>query len=343
MASCSGRTGIVNSAKASPAASPAKCCERTLRSCSPRRRRAETRCLGGQELPAEFPWRTASGHRGLPCRIGRDRPSYRSARLMRDEYLPKTRARTACRACRRQGLVRVRGVDTRKATAGAIQIGSRGPPHPREMDKVMQRVGFKGTRDEFFRHLNRPAVLLGHARGTDRRLRRDQNASTRSCRSCSRSCPRPTMKCAPSSLPREERLGGSYQAASEDGSRPASSMRTPTTARASQVGHGGAVAARGQPRPPLPDHGPARAERLPRSPLRRYTAYSEGGPLRRVVGRTWPVPRPVPVFWPPEGELWRAIRLVVDTGLHAKAGRASRCSRTWTRTVRGRGAPRFRS
>ena len=87
------------------------------------------------------------------------------------------------------------------------------------------------------------------------------------------------------------------------------------------MGHGVVVPARGHSRAPLPDHDPARERGLARFPAlwRVHGVFRGLGPLRRVARHEIGVfTDPYQYFGGLNAELWRAIRLVVDTGIHAK-------------------------
>jgi uncharacterized protein (DUF885 family) len=189
---------------------------------------------------------------------------------------------------------------------------------------VMERVGFKGSLDEFFRFLNNDpqfvwpsaeALIAGYEEIKERvdpQLPRLFGV-----------LPKADYEVrAVESFREKSAAGGSYQAASEDGSRPGifyantyDLKARPKWAMEALSLHEGS-----------PGHhfqiSIAREQKdLPR--FRRfggYTAYSEGwalyaeslGPDLGMYGD------PYQYFGRLEGELFRAIRLVVDTGLHAK-------------------------
>jgi len=197
-----------------------------------------------------------------------------------------------------------------------------------EMASVMARVGFEGSLDDFFRFLNsdprfvwptREALIAGYV---DIKNRVDPQLPR-----LFEELPRADYEVRAVEPFREKSAaGGSYQAASEDGSRPGIfyantydlSARPKWAMEALSLHEGN------------PGHhfqiSIAREQKsLPR--FRRfggYTAYSEGwGLYAESLGPDLGLyTDPYQYFGRLEGELFRAIRLVVDTGLH---------SRGWTR------------
>jgi uncharacterized protein (DUF885 family) len=257
-------------------------------------------------------------------------PSYRRLHeFMRDEYLPRSRT-TDGRDALPDGadwyayLVK----DYTTTALDAAQIHAIGLAEVarihREMQAVMDRVGFKGTRQEFFEFMNtdprfvwptREALVAGYA---DIKNRVDPQLPK-----LFETLPKADYEVRAVEPFREKSAaGGSYQAASEDGSRPGifyantyDLKARPKWAMEALSLHEG-----------NPGHhfqiSIAREQRdLPR--FRRfggYTAYSEGWALyAESLGPDLGVyTDPYQYFGRLEGELFRAIRLVVDTGLHAK-------------------------
>ena len=140
--------------------------ERTLPQLADAGRRAspKTRCSGARSRTCRRSFSAADRERlttayrdAIETKVV---PSYRKLHdFMRDEYLPKTRhERRHGRAAGRQGLVclqRARITTTDYTPAQIHQIGLDEVKRIHgEMDAVMKQVGFKGTRDEFFKHMN---------------------------------------------------------------------------------------------------------------------------------------------------------------------------------------------
>lgn len=193
-----------------------------------------------------------------------------------------------------------------------------------EMQKVMDEVGFEGTLDEFFEHLNtdpqfyyteREQLIEGY-----NALREDVHAKALKL---FHKLPEADYEIRAVEPFREKSAaGGSYMRASPDGSRPGvfyvntyDLSARPKWAMESLFLHEA-----------VPGHhfqgaGTLELEGLPR--FRQYggfTAYSEGwGLYAESLGKEMGVYQdPYQYFGALNAELWRAIRLVVDTGLHAK-------------------------
>ena len=284
-------------------------------------------------MPADFPAAererlTAAYRAAIETKVV---PSYRRLHdFMRDEYVPKAaRAPASMRLPDGEAwyAYNVRRITTTGYTPAQIhQIGLDEVARiHREMAGVMKQVGFKGTLHEFFKHLNTdPQFFFDRPRRADRRLRRaSSSASIRSCRSCSRSLPKADYEVRAVEPFREKSAaGGQYQAASEDGSRPGIFYANAYDLRArpkwamealslheANPGHHFQISIQRE------------QQGLPK--FRRfggYTAYSEGwGLYAESLGPDLGMyTDPYQYFGRLEGELWRAIRLVVDTGLHSK-------------------------
>ncbi|HXW10735.1 MAG TPA: DUF885 domain-containing protein, partial [Steroidobacteraceae bacterium] len=196
----------------------------------------------------------------------------------------------------------------------------------RAMDGVMQQVGFEGTRNEFFKHLN-----------TDPRFfwtsREDLVAGYEKIKAevdpllpkLFEILPKADYEVRAVEPFREKSAaGGQYQAASEDGSRPGIFYANAYDLRARPKWAMEALSLHeGNPGHHFQITIQREQKDLPR--FRRfggYTAYSEGWglyaesePVGRALGR---YTDPYQYFGQLEAEIWRAIRLVVDTGLHSK-------------------------
>jgi len=257
-------------------------------------------------------------------------PAYRRLHdFMREEYLPQCRTTVGLSALPDGAAwyaYRVRESTTTDLTPAQIhEIGLAEVSRIHgEMRQVMNRVGFKGSLQEFFRfmnsdpqfvHPNREALIQGYV---DIKNRVDPRLPD-----LFEILPRADYEVRAVEPFREKSAaGGSYQAASEDGTRPgifyanAYDLKArPKWAMESLSLHEGS-----------PGHhfqiSIAREQKdLPR--FRRfggYTAYSEGWALyAESLGPDLGLYRdPYQYFGRLEGELFRAIRLVVDTGLHSQ-------------------------
>jgi uncharacterized protein (DUF885 family) len=283
-------------------------------------------------MPAGFPAAererlTAAYRAAIETRVV---PSYRRLHdFMRDEYLPKARDSHGM-----EGLpdgaawyaYNVKRITTTGYTPAEIhQIGLDEVARiHREMGAVMKQVGFEGTLDEFFKHLN-----------TDPQFFFDRREDLIAGYDALRLRVNPQLPKLFEILPRADyevravepfreksAAGGQYQAASEDGSRPGIFYANAYDLRArpkwamealslheANPGHHFQISIQRE------------QQGLPK--FRRfggYTAYSEGwGLYAESLGPDLGMyTDPYQYFGRLEGELWRAIRLVVDTGLHSK-------------------------
>ena len=193
-----------------------------------------------------------------------------------------------------------------------------------EIRKVMQDVGFKGTLQEFFKYVNTDKkfefasedALLTHYRSIEAQLEPGLNRMFNLK-------PKAGFEIRPVETFRaQSAAGGSYQSPSEDGSRPGvfyvntydlPSRKTWDSEdlflHEAKPGHHFQLALQ-QELKGLPD-------------FRRFggeTAYIEGwGLYSETIGKELGVlTDPYMYFGMLQNELWRSIRLVVDTGFHSK-------------------------
>jgi uncharacterized protein (DUF885 family) len=257
-------------------------------------------------------------------------PTYRRLHdFMRDDYLPKCRDTVGLGALpdgEAWYAYNVRKITTTDYTPG--QIHSKGLAEVArihdEMRKVMKQVGFEGGLDAFFDYMKTdprffygdPAELVqGYV---DIKSRVDPNLPR-----LFEILPKADYEVRAVEPFREKSAsGGAYQAASEDGSRPGifyantyDMKSRPKWAMEALSLHEG-----------NPGHhfqGSIQREQRGLPNFRRfggYTAYSEGWALyAESLGKPLGMYQdPYQYYGMLEGELWRSIRLVVDTGLHAK-------------------------
>jgi uncharacterized protein (DUF885 family) len=259
-------------------------------------------------------------------------PTYRKLHdYMRDEYLPHTRTTDGMaglpdgQAWYAYNVGRITTTDYTPEQIHQIGLDEVKRIHG-EMDGVMQRVGFKGTRDEFFRFLNtdpqffwqdRADLVAGYQQIKDR--------VDPQLPQLFEHIPRADYEVRAVEPFREKSAaGGSYQAASEDGSRPGIFYANAYDLSARPRWAMEALSLHeGNPGHHFQISIQREQQDLPK--FRRfgsYTAYSEGWGLyaeSQQVGQALGLYRdPYQYFGQLEAELWRAIRLVVDTGLHAK-------------------------
>jgi len=257
-------------------------------------------------------------------------PSYRRLHdFMRDEYLPKCRTSAGLEALpdgKAWYEYRVREITTTNYTPAQIhEIGLREVERIHaEMAKVMQQVGFKGSLAEFFRYLNadprffytdRDALIAGYVD--------IKNRVNPQLPKLFEMMPKADYEVRAVEPFREKSAaGGQYQAASEDGSRPGIFYANAYDLKArpkwamealslheANPGHHFQISIQRE------------QQGLPR--FRRfggYTAYIEGwGLYAESLGPELGLYQdPYQYFGRLNGELWRAIRLVVDTGLHSQ-------------------------
>jgi uncharacterized protein (DUF885 family) len=257
-------------------------------------------------------------------------PSYRRLHdFMRDEYLPKARTSVGLDALpdgKAWYEYNVRSITTTDYTPAEIHvIGLREVERIHgEMRKVMAQVGFEGSLDEFFRFLNndpqfvwpsREALIQGYV---DIKKRVDPQLPK-----LFKILPKADYEVRAVEPFREKSAaGGQYQAANEDGSRPGIFYANAYDLKARPKWAMEALSLHeGNPGHHFQITIQREQKDLPR--FRRfggYTAYSEGwGLYAESLGPDLGVyTDPYQYFGRLEGELFRAIRLVVDTGLHSK-------------------------
>ena len=257
-------------------------------------------------------------------------PSYRRLHdFLRDEYLPKARTSVGLDALpdgKAWYEYNVRNITTTDYTPAQIhEIGLREVERIHgEMRKVMQQVGFEGSLDDFFRFLNtdeqfvhpsREALVAGYV---DIKKRVDPQLPK-----LFEILPNADYEVRAVEPFREKSAaGGQYQAASEDGSRPGIFYANAYDLKARPKWAMEALSLHeGNPGHHFQISIQREQKNLPR--FRRfggYTAYSEGwGLYAESLGPELGVYKdPYQYFGRLEGELFRAIRLVVDTGLHSK-------------------------
>ena len=257
-------------------------------------------------------------------------PVYRRLHdFMRDEYLPKSRSTVGLDALpdgKAWYEYRVREITTTDLSPAQIhEIGLAEVKRIHgEMQGVMQKVGFEGTLQEFFVFLNndpqfvwpsREALVQGYV---DIKNRVDPQLPK-----LFETLPKADYEVRAVEPFREKSAaGGSYQAASEDGSRPGIFYANAYDLKARPKWAMEALSLHeGSPGHHFQITIAREQKELPR--FRRfggYTAYSEGWALyAESLGPDLGMYQdPYQYFGRLEGELFRAIRLVVDTGLHSK-------------------------
>ena len=249
--------------------------------------------------------------------------------FVRDEYLPRTR-NTVGLAALPNGRAwyenQVRAVTTTSLTPEqihAIGLAEVARIH-REMEGVMRQVGWQGDLASFMRHVQTDPRFRYATR--DEMLADFRAAQARIDASTGRLFdvkPRANYEIRPVEPFRERSAsGGSYTAASLDGTRPGvfylNTYDPPSRAR---YGMESLLIHEGSPGHHFQISIARELEHLPR--LRRFsgfTAYTEGwGLYAETLGRDLGLyTDPYQYFGYLSSELWRAIRLVLDTGIHAK-------------------------
>ena len=283
-------------------------------------------------LPAEFETAdrerlTAAYRSAIESKIV---PAYRRLHdFVRDEYLPKCRTSVGLDALpdgKAWYEYNVREITTTAYTPAEIhETGRREVERIHgEMRGVMAQVGFEGTLDEFFVFLNndpqfvwptREALVQGYV---DIKKRVDPELPR-----LFEILPKADYEVRAVEPFREKSAaGGSYQAASEDGSRPGIFYANAYDLRARPKWAMEALSLHeGSPGHHFQITIQREQKALPK--FRRfggYTAYVEGWALyaESLGGDLGLYRDPYQYFGRLEGELFRAIRLVVDTGLHSK-------------------------
>jgi uncharacterized protein (DUF885 family) len=262
----------------------------------------------------------------------RDRivPAY--ARLhgfVRDEYLPRTRATVGLSELpngRAWYEHLVRTTTTTDLTPDEIhEIGLAEVQRiHREMESVMRTVGFEGDLQAFFAFVRDDARFKFSSR--EEMLAEYRAAQTRIDASTDRLFdvkPKADYEIRPVEPFRERSAaGGSYMAASVDGSRPGVFyLNTYNAHERSRNGMESLLLHEGSPGHHFQISIQRELESLPR--FRRFggvTAYSEGwGLYAESLGKELGLyTDPYQYYGALSAELWRAIRLVIDTGIHAK-------------------------
>jgi uncharacterized protein (DUF885 family) len=257
-------------------------------------------------------------------------PTFRKLHdFVRDEYMPRTRT-TVGLAAQPNGRAwyehQVRAVTTTDLTPEQIhQIGlSEVARIHREMEGVMRQVGWQGDLKSFMRHMQTEPrfhyttreEMLADYRGAQARI----DASTDRLFDLK---PRANYEIRPVEPFRERSFsGGSYQAASLDGTRPGVfHLNTYDPPARPRYGMESLLMHEGSPGHHFQISIQRELEHLPR--LRRFggfTAYVEGwGLYAETLGRELGLYQdPYQYFGYLSSELWRSIRLVLDTGIHAK-------------------------
>jgi len=257
-------------------------------------------------------------------------PAYRRLHdFVRDDYLPKCRTTVGLDALpngRAWYAYNIRAVTTTDYTPAQIhEIGLKEVARIQgEMDGVMQQVGFKGDRKAFFRFMQTDPQFFFRKREDliDGYVAIKERVAP-ALPKLFEILPKADYEVRAIEPFREKSgPGGQYQAASEDGSRPG-------------VFYANAYDLNARPRWAMealslheanPGHHfqitiQREQQGLPK--FRRfggYTAYVEGwGLYAESLGRELGMYQdPYQYFGMLEAELWRSIRLVVDTGLHSQ-------------------------
>jgi uncharacterized protein (DUF885 family) len=259
-------------------------------------------------------------------------PTYRRLHdFMRDEYLPKARTTDGMTglpdgAAWYAYLVK-RTTTTNYTPEQIHQIGLDEVARIQAaMDGIMREVGFKGTRAEFFGHLKTdPKFFWSSADELIAVYVKTRNKVDPLLPKLFETLPKADYEVRAVEPFREKSASaGSYEAASEDGSRPGVFYANTYDLRARPKRAMEALSLHeGNPGHHLQISIQREQQGLPK--FRRFggfTAYTEGwglysesAPIGRALGC---YEDPYMYFGQLEAELWRSIRLVADTGLHAK-------------------------
>jgi uncharacterized protein (DUF885 family) len=262
----------------------------------------------------------------------RDRlvPAYRRLHdFLRDEYLPRARPTVSLAAL--PGGAEwyahlVRKTTTTEMTPDALHaLGLREVARIHaEMDTIIRQLGFQGDRNAFEEHLEKRPELRFKSR--EEMLQRYRETKAKVDALTPRLfdvIPRQDYEVRAVEAFREKSAaGGSYMSASPDGSRPGVFyLNTRGYADAPFIGMEALTLHEGAPGHHFQISIQQTLERLPR--FRRfggYTAYSEGWALyAETLGPELGMYQdPYQRYGALGSELWRAIRLVLDTGLHTK-------------------------
>ncbi|HLL04261.1 MAG TPA: DUF885 domain-containing protein [Myxococcaceae bacterium] len=262
----------------------------------------------------------------------RDRlvPAYKRLHdFLRDEYLPRARPTVSLAAL--PGGAEwythlVRKTTTTELTPDQLhELGRREVARiHKEMDAVIQQLAFKGDRKAFEDHLEKLPELRFKSREDMLQRYRETKARVDALTpKLFDLMPKQDYEVRAVEAFREKSAaGGSYMSASPDGSRPGVFyLNTRGYADAPSIGVEALTLHEGAPGHHFQISIQQTLERLPR--FRRfesYTAYVEGWALyAETLGPELGVYQdPYQRYGALGSELWRAIRLVLDTGLHAK-------------------------
>ncbi|HEX6371387.1 MAG TPA: DUF885 family protein [Longimicrobium sp.] len=262
----------------------------------------------------------------------RDRvvPSFRKLHdFVRDEYMPHARTTVGLSALpdgRAWYEFQVRSITTTDLTPEQIHdIGlSEVARIHREMETVMRQVGWQGDLKSFMRHMQtEPRFRYGTREEMLADYRAAQARIDASTDRLFDLKPAANYEIRPVEPFRERSFsGGSYTPASLDGTRPGVfHLNTYDPPSRPRYGMESLLIHEGSPGHHFQISIARELEHLPR--LRRfggYTAYSEGwGLYAETLGKELGLyTDPYQYFGYLSSELWRSIRLVLDTGIHAK-------------------------
>ncbi len=249
--------------------------------------------------------------------------------FLRDEYLPRARSTVGLSALPGGAewyAFLVRETTTTSLTPEELHaLGLREVARiHREMDAVIQQLGFPGGRSAFEAHLaTRPELRFKSREEMLQRYRETKARVDALTPKLFDVIPRQDYEVRAVEAFREKSAaGGSYMSASPDGSRPGVFyLNTRGYADGPAIGVEALTLHEGAPGHHFQISIQQTLERLPR--FRRfggYTAYAEGWALyAETLGPELGLYQdPYQRYGALGSELWRAIRLVLDTGLHAK-------------------------
>jgi uncharacterized protein (DUF885 family) len=285
-----------------------------------------------RNLPADFPAAERERLTAAYTAAIRERivPAYRRLHdFIRDEYLPNARTSVGLSALPDgrawyEHLVRTSTTtDLTPEQIHEIGLAEVARIHG-EMEGVKQEVGFQGTLEEFLRQMQTDPRFRYETR--EEMLADYRAAQARVDASTDRLFdvrPRANYEIRPVEAFRERSAaGGSYSAASPDGSRPGIFyLNTYDPQSRARYRMESLLLHEGSPGHHFQISIQRELEHLPR--IRRFggfTAYAEGwGLYAETLGRELGLyTDPYQYYGALDGELWRAIRLVLDTGIHAK-------------------------